>query len=61
MPGELEPREGLPTRVTIPFTPVGNSADLPEPFLRPLPAKGYDAKILGVYDPYLGYDAEDFP
>ena len=43
------------------FMLVGNEADSPEPFLRPLPATGDEAKILGVYDPYLGYDAEDLP
>jgi hypothetical protein len=30
------------------FTSVGSEADSPEPILRPLPATGYDAKILGV-------------
>jgi hypothetical protein len=30
------------------FTPVGNSADSPEPLLRPLPAMGHDAEILEV-------------
>jgi hypothetical protein len=40
------------------LTPGGNEADSPAPFLRPWPATGYDAKILGVYDPYIGYDAE---
>jgi len=32
-------------------TPVGNSADSPEPLLRPSPAIGHDAEILDVYDP----------
>jgi hypothetical protein len=40
---------------------VGNEADSPEPFLRPLPAAGDEANILGVSDPSLGYDAEDVP
>jgi ABC-type glutathione transport system ATPase component len=30
------------------FTLVGNSADSPEPLLRPLPAMGHDAEILEV-------------
>jgi hypothetical protein len=42
------------------FTPVGISAGSPEPSLRPSPATGHDAEILGVYDPDLGYDAEIF-
>ncbi len=45
---------------TTPFTLVGNSADSPEPILRPSPASGHDAEILDVEDPYLGYDAEKF-
>jgi hypothetical protein len=43
------------------FTSVGNCADSPEPILRLLPIMGYAANILGVSDPYLGYDAGDFP
>jgi hypothetical protein len=43
------------------FTRVGNSADSPEPLRRPLLTTGDDAKILGIYDPHLGYGAEDFP
>jgi hypothetical protein len=30
------------------FTPVGNSADSPEPLLRPSPATGHAAEILDV-------------
>ena len=30
------------------FTSVGNSADSPEPLLRPSPTTGYDAEILEV-------------
>jgi hypothetical protein len=29
--------------------------------LRPSPAMGHDAEILGIYDPDLGYYAEKFP
>jgi hypothetical protein len=43
------------------FTPVGNSADSPELFLRPLPATGYAAEMLDGEDPKWGYDAEKFP
>jgi hypothetical protein len=43
------------------FTSVGNCADSPEPLLRPSPAMGHDAEILGVCDPDLGYDAEKVP
>jgi hypothetical protein len=46
---------------TTSLASVGNSADLPEPLLRPSPATGHDAEILDVYNPYLGYDAEKFP
>jgi hypothetical protein len=46
---------------TTSFTPVGNSAELPEPILRPSPATGHDAEILSVEDAYVGYDAENFP
>jgi hypothetical protein len=55
-----------PTRLTknddepTSFTPVGISAGSPEPSLRPSPATGHNAEILGVYDPDLGYDAEIF-
>jgi hypothetical protein len=38
-----------------------NSADSPEPILRPSPAAGHDAEMLEVSDPDLGYDAEKFP
>jgi hypothetical protein len=44
-----------------PFTLVGNSADSPEPLLRPSPTTGHDAEILDVSDPYLGYEAEAVP
>jgi hypothetical protein len=43
------------------LTPVRHAADSPEPFLRSSPAMGYTAEIPDVFDPYLGYDAEDFP
>jgi hypothetical protein len=43
------------------FTSVGNSADSPEPLLRPSPATGRDADMLDVQDQDLGYDAEKFP
>ena len=51
----------LPNRVKTFFTSVGNSADWPEPLLRPSPATGHAAEILDVYNPDLGYDAEKFP
>jgi len=41
-------RRDLPNRVKASFTPVGNSADSPEPPLRPLPATGHAAEILDV-------------
>jgi hypothetical protein len=44
---------------TTSFTPVGNTADSPEPILRPSPATGYHAEILDVYYPDLGYDTEN--
>jgi hypothetical protein len=37
-----------PTSVTL----VGNSADSPEPLVRPWPATGHDVAILSVEDPY---------
>jgi hypothetical protein len=40
------------------LTLVGNSADSPEPLLRPSPATGHDADMLDVEDPNLGDDAE---
>ena len=43
------------------FTSVGNSADSPEPPLRPLPATGHVAEILDICDLDLGYDAAKFP
>jgi hypothetical protein len=43
------------------FTSVGSSADAPQPLLRPSPATGHDAEKLEVYDPDLGYNAENFP
>jgi hypothetical protein len=43
------------------FTLTGNSGESPEPLLRPSPATGDETKILGVDDPDLGYDAEQFP
>jgi hypothetical protein len=43
---------------TAPLTLVGSSADAPAPLLRPSPATGYEAEILDVYDPSLGYDTE---
>jgi hypothetical protein len=39
---------------------VGNTADSPEPILRPSPASGYHAEILDAYDPDLAYDTENF-
>jgi hypothetical protein len=46
---------------TTSFTSVGNSADSPEPLLRPSPTTGYDAEKLEGSDPNFGYDAENFP
>jgi hypothetical protein len=43
------------------FTYLGSEADSPEPLLGPSPATGHAAEILDVYNPYLGYDAEEFP
>jgi hypothetical protein len=40
------------------FTPVGNSADSPQPILRPSPVTGLDPNIVDVEKPYVGYDAE---
>jgi hypothetical protein len=40
---------------------VGSSADSLEPILRPSPATSYDAEMLDVEDPDLGYDDEKFP
>jgi hypothetical protein len=62
-PGGVFPRVGVSdaNRVSICDTPVGSEADSPAPLLRPLPATGHDVKILGAYDPDLGYDAEIFP
>jgi hypothetical protein len=45
---------------TTPHTLVGDFADSPEPISRPLPATGHDAEMLEVYDPDLGYYAENF-
>src|SRR5262245_57591433 len=53
----LTKSDNEPTSVT----PMGNSADSPNPLLRPLPAMSHDAAILDAYNPYLGYDAENFP
>jgi hypothetical protein len=39
---------GCPTMAKTFFMLVGNEAGSPEPLPRPLPATGYDAKILGV-------------
>jgi hypothetical protein len=57
---EIAPRD-LTNRVTTWCTSVGNSADSPEPILRPSPATGHDAEILDAYDAYVGYDAEICP
>ena len=38
----------LLNKVTTSFTLVGNSADSPEPLLRPLPATGLDVEMLDV-------------
>src|SRR6266850_6213216 len=46
---------------TTSLTLVGHFAGSPEPILRPSPATGHDAEILGVEDPYVGYDAETCP
>ena len=35
-------------RATTSHTSVGNSAGLPEPILRPMPARGYDAENLSA-------------
>jgi hypothetical protein len=43
------------------FIPVGNSTDSPEPILRPSPTTGHNSEILDVYNPDVGYDAEQFP
>ena len=43
------------------FTPVGNSADSPQPILRPSPVTGLDPHIFDVEKPYVGYDAETCP
>jgi hypothetical protein len=43
------------------FTSVGNSADSPQPLLKPSPATGHHAEMLDVYDPDVGYDAETYP
>jgi hypothetical protein len=51
----------LTNMATTSFSLVGNSADSPEPLLRPSPATGHDAEMLEVEDPNLGYDAETFP
>jgi hypothetical protein len=40
---------------------VGSEADSLAPLLRPSPATGHAAEILDVENPYLGYDAENFP
>jgi hypothetical protein len=45
---------------TTSLTSVGSEADSPAPLLRPSPATGHDAEKLEVYDPDLGYDAENF-
>jgi hypothetical protein len=43
------------------LTLAGHSAGSSRPILRPLPAISHDAEILDVYDPDLGYDAENSP
>jgi hypothetical protein len=54
------PRSGVARDVftanmaTTPLTSVGNSADSPEPILRPSPATGPEADMLDVEDPDLG-------
>ena len=40
------------------WTLVGNSADSPEPLLRPSPATGHEAEILDVSDPCRPYSTE---
>jgi len=40
---------------------AGSDAGSPELIRRPSPATGREAEILDVEDPYLGYDAENFP
>jgi hypothetical protein len=51
-------RRALTNRVKASFTPVGNSADSPQPILRPSPVTGLDPNIVDVEKPYVGYDAE---
>jgi hypothetical protein len=45
---DFPPLSDLPNRVKTSFTSVGNSADSPQPNLRPVPAMGYEAKMLEV-------------
>jgi hypothetical protein len=59
--GCTTPEGSVPNMATTLYTSVGNSADSPEPFFRSSPAMGHEAEIPDVLDPYLGYDAEDFP
>ena len=45
---------------TTPLTLVGYAADALAPLLTPSPTASHEAKILDVYAPDLGYDAEKF-
>jgi hypothetical protein len=55
-------RQASPSRMTTTsLTPVGHSADSPEPLLRPWPTTGHEANILETYEVYFGYNAERFP
>jgi hypothetical protein len=57
---EIDHRD-LTNRLTTSFTLMGNSADSPEPLLRPSPTTSHDADMRDVEDPDLGYDAETCP
>lgn len=46
---------------TTSLTSVGNSAGSPDLIVRPSPATGHEADMLGVEDSDLVYDAETFP
>jgi hypothetical protein len=44
----LRPEAVVVNMATTALAPVGNSADSPEPLLRPSPAMGHDAEMLDV-------------
>jgi hypothetical protein len=46
--------------VTTLYALVGNSADSPDPILRPSAIIGHDAKIRSLSPTYLGYDTQKF-